>query len=200
MGATGTFAQKPVWWTMGARLSVLALLALTSCTDAFPPAVARHGVNGRPLDSLPPEADLTLVRQDLLATASARLGAKALSEARAAPAHLIAKRFVGMAPPPPAGAGPDWVPPTPTALLMRRPDGWMVATGSGWRRAEPDVSAELDQLFADQRFWSEAAYIPPCPDYGASLLLVKIPGKAETVRKSSCTSVAEKGVLAALRA
>lgn len=182
------------------RLAALALTAgLASCTA--PPAAAPVAIPAaRPLDTLPAGADLALVRQDLLATAANRFGAKALDEALASPTYLVAKRFAGMAPPPPPGAGPDWTPPTPAALLIKRPAGWLVATAGGWRLANADAAVELDQTLADPRFWKEPAYIPPCPDYGASLLLLKAPGKAQTVRNSTCTSVAEKAVLAALRA
>lgn len=188
---------------MGVRAitAVLVAAALAACTAAPPPPpLTPIAASGRPLDVLPADAGLALVRDDLVATATARFGAKLVSEARGAPTYLIAKRFVGMAPPPPPGAGPDWVAPTPAALLMKTSAGWMAATPNGWRPAKPDAAAEIDQVIADPRFWSEPAYIPPCPDYGASLLLLKVPGKGATVRKSSCTSVAEKAVFAALRA
>jgi hypothetical protein len=140
------------------------------------------------------------VREDLIATASDRWGLEALAEARAAPTYLIAKRFAGMAPPPPPGAGPDWVVPTPAALLMRRPQGWLVATESGWRAAKAEAAAEIDKVLNDPRFWSEPTTNAPCPDSGASLLLLKAAGKAETVRRSYCSSVADKAVFAALGA
>lgn len=190
-------------------------LALTGCATVLPMvlgSVVQQGIgaavgvatrgsaSGRQLDTLPSGADLSLAGQDLITTASERFGSTALSQAQAAPTYLIAKRFVGMAPPPPQGAGPNWVPPTPTALLMRQPDGWMVATATGWRAAKADAAAELDRIFSNPQFWSESAYIPPCPDYGASVLLLKVPGRAETVRKSTCSSVAEKAVFAALGA
>ena len=154
----------------------------------------------RPLDRDAGGDDLSVARQDLLATASARYGAKALNEALAAPAFVIAKRFAGLAPPPPPGAGPDWVPATPTALLIKRGQGWSTATATGWRDVGPAAAAALDHAIAEPRLWEEAAFIPPCPDYGASLLMLKIPGKAPSVRKSTCTSFADKVVSAALQA
>lgn len=177
---------------------LMLMAILLSCTVPSPPTGSRP--EGRPLDTLPADADLRLVEQDLLATASDRFGAAALDEALSGPAYVIAKRFAGMAPPPPPGADPDWVPPTPAALLMKRPDGWVIATEQGWRPARAEAAAELDQVLADRRFWSEPALIPPCPDYGASLLLAKVPGNAAVVRRSSCTSTADRAVLAALRA
>ena len=187
---------------MSARLAAVTLLiaSLQSCTGAPSPAAPAGLPASRPLDVDPGGDDLALVREDLIATASARYGQEALNQALAAEAYLIVKRFAGMAPPPPAGAGPDWVAPTPSALLMKRSGGWFVATGNGWRPAKQDASATVDGVVADPRFWGEPAFIPPCPDYGASLLLLKIAGRAETARKSSCTSVADKAVFAALQA
>ena len=187
---------------MKVQLALAALIAGVAACAA--PGPAPHPVtpveaSGRPLDTLPGDADLVRVRDDLLATAADRFGAAALSEARAAPAHLVVKRFVGMAPPPPPGAGADWKLTPAAALLVRRADGWMVAAGTGWRRADQEAAAELDTIIADPTFWSEPAYTPPCPDFGASLLLLKAPRHSETVRNSTCTSRASRIVEAALR-
>ncbi len=76
----------------------------------------------------------------------------------------------------------------------------MAATRTGWRPANADAAAELDQIIADLGFWAEPAYTPPCPDFGASLLLLKASGEAETVRNSTCMSNASRLVEAALRA
>jgi hypothetical protein len=179
---------------------ILAGVAACAAPGPAPEPVTTAEANSRPLDTLPGDADLARVREDLLATAADRFGAAALSEARAAPAHLVVKRFVGMAPPPPPGAGADWKLTPAAALLARRAEGWMVATGSGWRRADAEAASELDQLIADAAFWSEPAYTPPCPDFGASLLLLKTPGHSESVRNSMCTSGASRMVEAALRA
>ena len=184
-------------------LSALVLATIAACSPQppSPGTPVRLGeIAPDPLEVLPADADLAAVRSDLLATAADRFGQAALDQALAAPTHLIAKRFMGMVPPPPPGAGPDWVAPTPTALLMKGAEGWVIATGTGWRPAKADAAAEIDQVIASPAFWSEAPTNLPCPDYGASLLLLKVPGKKETVRKSSCTSVADKAVLAALRA
>jgi hypothetical protein len=182
-------------------LAALVIASVAACAAPAPDPTAPAGTaTARPLDTLPAEADLARVREDLLATAADRFGAAALSEARAAPAHLVVKRFVGMAPPPPPGAGADWKLTPAAALLARRAEGWMVATGSGWRRAGDEAATELDQIMADPALWSEPAYTPPCPDFGASLLLLKAPGQSETVRNSLCMSRASRIVEAALRA
>jgi hypothetical protein len=194
-----TDLKVPMIVRSGVHLMIVACLA--SCTAAAPRFAPAEQVEARPLDTLPPGGDdLELVRRDLIATASDRFGSKWVTEALASPTFVIAKRFAGMPPPPPPGAGPDWVAPTPTALLIKRQDGWIVATATGWRPARAEAAAELDQVLADASFWSEPAYVPPCPDYGASLLLLKMPGRSATIRKSTCMSVAEKAVFAALRA
>ena len=183
-------------------LAALILAGVVACATPAPSPdpVTTAEANARPLDVLPAEADLARVRDDLLATSADRFGAAALAEARASATHLVVKRFVGMAPPPPPGAGADWRPTPAAALLVRRAEGWMVATASGWRRADGEAATELDQLLADPAFWSEPAYTPPCPDFGASLLLLKVLGQSETVRNSTCMSRASRVVEAALRA
>ena len=105
-----------------------------------------------------------------------------------------------MVPPPPPGAAVDWRPVPAAAVLARRGDGWIVATAAGWRPATPGAARDIDQILADAAFWGEPAYTPPCPDFGASLLLLKAPAKPETVRNSTCMSEASRLVEAALRA
>jgi hypothetical protein len=85
-------------------------------------------------------------------------------------------------------------------MLMWRSDGWRVATANGWRPANAAAAADLSAMLVEPKLWSEEAYTPPCPDFGASLLLLKVPGKAETVRNSTCMSTASRVVEAALRA
>ena len=183
------------------NLAFVGLLSAGLAACAVPPeTVAPRAYGDRPLEVLPTGFDAALVRSDLLATAREHYGAAAVERALSSPGQLVVKRFAGMAPPPPPGAGPDWRPPTPSALLVRENNGWQVATETGWRAARSEAAAELDTLLADPRFWSEPAYVPPCPDAGASLLLLKLPGRAEAVRNSTCTSLAERLVSAALRA
>lgn len=176
------------------------LVTIAACTTAAPApeAASQTIVTGqRPLQTLPAQADLREVRKDLLATAADRFGQDRLAEALAAPTHLIAKRFAGMLPPPPPGQStPDYVP--PAALMMKSAQGWMIAAPTGWRPAKADQAAEIDRLIADPALWAEPATNFPCPDYGASLLMLKIPGKATIVRKSGCPDVADKAVNAAI--
>ena len=190
----GTAFVSPVLY----RVTPLLFVLLTGCTAAPPRTEAVPA--SRPLEVLPTGVDSATVRSDLLATARDRFGEAALDRALGAPTHLIVKRFAGMAPPPPPGAGPDWRVPTPAALLIREGSNWLVATPEGWRSANAQAAAELDSLLGTPNLWSEPFYTPACPDYGASLLLLKVPGKAETLRNSQCTSLASRVVEDALRA
>ena len=180
------------------HLPLLATLAVAAC--AQPQAPALDPAPSRPLDTQPAGASLTSVRADLLATARERYGAAAVERALAAPTHLIVKRFAGMAPPPPPGAGADWRPPTPSALLMGEAGRWLAATPDGWRPVDATAGVQIDAMLASPRLWSEDAYTPPCPDFGSSNVLLKVPGRAETVRSALCSSAAADLVQAALAA
>jgi hypothetical protein len=182
---------------MPKRLILLALVALGGCVAPQPATV---DTSRRPLDTLPAGARLAEVEADLLATARERFGDARIDRALAMPDYLIAKRFVGMAPPPPPGAGPDWRPPTPSALLTKQSGRWLVATPDGWREVKREVAAEIDALLAGSDFWNEAATVPACPDFGASNLLLKAPGKARIVRTHQCSSATTRVIEAAFRA
>ena len=142
--------------------TAIALAALSACEPAPLPAPIAIPA-GRPLDVLQTDTSFDKVRQDLLVTAGVRFGQAAVQDALTAPRYIVAKRFAGMLPPTPPGEAPK-PPPTPTALLMDRGSGWMVATASGWRAARPEVAAEINTRLAQAGFWSDAAYTPPCPD------------------------------------
>jgi len=180
--------------------ALLPFAALAACAAPSAPPPPEPVTSARPLDTLPAEAGIPRVRADLLATAGERYGSAALSRALAAPTHLIVKRFAGMAPPPPPGAGPDWRPPTPSAMLIKEGGQWLAATPDGWRPVAGKEAGQLDSIIAAARFWSEPAYTQACPDFGASNLLLKVPGRAETVRNAQCTSAAADLVQAALSA
>lgn len=177
-------------------LPLFAALGLAGCVQPQPPVM--EPVPGRGLDTQPAGADLASVRADLLATARERYGAAAVERALAAPTHLIVKRFAGMVPPPPPGAGPGWRAPTPTAMLIRDANGWLAATPDGWRAARAEAAAEVEALLAGTGLWSEPPYTPPCPDFGSSNALVKVPRRAETVRAALCSGAAADLVQGAL--
>ena len=175
-------------------LSVALVATIAACSTAQPsrdPSAHATVTADQPLQVLQAGVGLGEVRRDLIATAADRFGQAALEQAMSAPTHLIAKRFAGMLPPPPPGEETrEYVP--PAALLMKGPGGWASANATGWRPLRAEQAAEIERIIASSAFWSEAPTSLPCPDYGASLLMLKVPGKPETVRKSSCSSVATR--------
>jgi hypothetical protein len=185
-------------WPMKKPLIWLALPALLAGCVA--PETTTVDTGRRLLDTLPGNARLAEVEADLLATARDRYGDTRIDRALAMPDYLVAKRFVGMAPPPPPGAGAAWRPPTPSALLSKQSGRWLVATPDGWREANREAAAEIDTLLASSDFWNEPATVPACPDFGASNLLLKAPGKARTVRSHQCSSATTRVIEAAFRA
>lgn len=175
---------------------MVAAVALSGCVASkVPPPTAEV----RPLDSFPSGPNAALARSDVLSTARARFGEEALAQALASPGYLVVKRFAGFVAPPP-DAGPEWRAPTPSALLMRTNAGWSAATADGWRSLSAAASAELDGMLADPAFAREPAYTPACPDFGASLAVVKRPGARESIRNAQCSGRAASLVEAALTA
>jgi hypothetical protein len=174
-----------------------ALLMLTGCA-AQPPLAAP--IVERPLAVMPAGLDVASVRADLVATARSNYGSAALARALGSPNYLIVKRFAGMVPPPPPGTPADWTPPTPTALLVKDGASWMVATANGWRPANAAAGNTINTILAEPQFRNEPAFTPPCPDFGSGNLVLKTPGRAETVRIAQCMSKAASLVEAALRA
>lgn len=173
------------------------LAGLAACT-----ALEAVGVvsEAQPLETLPPGIELERIEQDLLATARDRFGENAVRQALAAPSHVIVKRFPGMPSPPPPNAGADWRPTIPTALLAKEGDRWFAATARGWREADAVATAVIEDTLTSETFRVEPERIGPCPDYGASLLLAKVPGRQREVRSAQCTSQTDKVVYEALRA
>ena len=144
--------------------------------------------------------EIEQVEEDLLVTARDRFGETAVRQALAAPSHVIVKRFPGMPPPPPPGAGADWRPTNPVALLAKEGDRWFAATARGWREADAVATAVIEDTLTSEAFRVEPERIGPCPDYGASLLLAKVPGRQREVRSAHCTSQTDKIAYEALRA
>lgn len=142
--------------------------------------------------------------QDLLWSAMQLFGEPLVRRALASGAYIFAKHYPGMMPPPPPGAGPDYrYPEPPTALLFHENGTWLAATKDGVRQARPDKIQEIRQVLSGDRFWKEPVWAPPgCTDAGASLLLLKIPGRPEVVRSASCgtTGGSETVVFRALEA
>jgi hypothetical protein len=88
-------------------------------------------------------------------------------------------------------------------LLINEGNGWLAATSSGFRTANPTQVAELRGILGSDAFWSApASGGPGCTDAGASLLMMKLPERSEIVRTGTCgeTQINEQLVRAALQA
>jgi hypothetical protein len=142
--------------------------------------------------------------QDLLWSARQRFGDQLIRRALAADAYIFAKHYQGMLPPPPPGAGPDWkYPDPPTAVLFVENGTWLFALPGGVRQARPDKVRKIREVLSGHKFWNEPVWAPPgCTDAGASLLMLRIPGRPEVVRSASCgaTGGSEAIVFRALEA
>ena len=133
-------------------------------------------------------------------TARERFGEPAVRRALAAPTYVFAKFYHGMLPPPQPG-DPPYKP--PMALLMREDGQWLAASPDGYRPARADATAQLDSLLASRDFWpAPTTGGPGCTDAGASLLMLKVPQRAETVRIGTCgeTELNERAARLALDA
>jgi hypothetical protein len=121
---------------------------------------------------------------DLLATARDRFGEANVRRALAAPTYVFAKFYHGMLPPPQPG-DPPYKP--PMALLMRENGQWFAATATGFRPATANAVPKLEALLADRAFWATPNWTGPgCTDAGASLLMLKVPNRAEIIRHGTC--------------
>ncbi len=166
---------------------LLPVAFLVSCapTIAPVPPEARVIPAGPSTNSFNWTDDMPTVERELLATARERFGEAAVRRALGAPTYLFAKYYHGMLPPPPPGGAPPYKP--PMALLIRENGQWLAATDQGFRPARADITPQLDALLASPNFWAVSTTTgPPCPDAGASLLLLKVPSRPETVRTGTC--------------
>jgi hypothetical protein len=121
---------------------------------------------------------------NLLATARERYGEANVRRALAAPTYLFAKLYHGMLPPPAPGA-PPYQP--PMTLLIRENGQWLAASADGFRPAAPAAMAPVDALLADSAFWAAPEWSDQrCPDAGATMLMLKVPGRPEVIRSGNC--------------
>lgn len=166
------------------------LLAAGCATVPQPPAPAPERVlpSGPPDRQMGVAFDRRVTEQDLLWGARQRFGEAMVRRALAAPTYIFAKHYQGMLPPPPPDAGPDWrYPEPPVGMLIFENGYWLAATPEGFRQARPDKVPEIERVLADPAFWAEPEWAPPgCTDAGASLLLMRAPGKPEIVRSATC--------------
>ena len=187
-------------------LAIAVLLA--ACSTPTPTVLPKAHVLPTSAPTQQQRMNLDLVgqtsEQDLLWSAQQLFGEPLVRRALAADAYIFAKHYQGMLPPPPPGAGSDWkYPEPPTAVLFVENGTWLAATADGVRQARPDKVQEIRTILSGQKFWEEPVWAPPgCTDAGASLLLLKIPGRPEVVRSASCgaTGGSEAIVFRALEA
>jgi hypothetical protein len=95
----------------------------------------------------------------------------------------------------------DWRPKFPFALLFEENGRWHAAEHSGVRTANPAAITAIKAAVADPGFWAQPSSTPPrCTDAGASILLIKLRGRGETLLRGSCgeTELTQRLVLAAL--
>ena len=183
------------------QLLLLLALPLAACT-AVSPATRTIPIGAEP-EQLESGFDRAAIERDLLLTARARVGEAAIRRALAADAYIFAKYYPGMMPPPPPGMPANWRPKFPFMLLFKEKGSWLVSTAEGPRNANPQAMAKVEALLAGDPFWRQPNWTAPqCTDAGASLLLVKLPNRGETLRRGSCgeTELTQSLVLAALEA
>ncbi len=183
----------------------LLALALMSgaCVHNAAPSATRAIPRGPEPEQLEAGFDKVAIERDLLLTARNRLEEATIRRALAADSYIFAKYYPGMMPPPPAGIPHDWKPKFPFVLLFKEDGRWLAATAGGMRAANPAAIAKVEAALSDAAFWKQPSWTPPrCTDAGASLLLIKVQGRSETLRRGSCgeTELTQRLVLAALEA
>jgi hypothetical protein len=97
----------------------------------------------------------------------------------------------------------DWRPKFPFVLLFEEKGQWLAATPSGVRPANPAAMGKVQATLSESRFWTQPSWTPPrCTDAGASILLIKVKGRKEALRRGSCgeTELTQRLVLAAIEA
>ena len=162
----------------------VALAALATCAPVAP---APEPVTGSP-ESVQPGFDPAALQADPEATARLRFGKALVSRALAAPVHLFAKHYMGLAPPPIVQPDGSYrYPDPPMAMLIREDGQWLAATLDGMRPAKPDKVAAIDAIVGDAAFWADPAWARPgCTDAGGSLLMLRAPPRQGIVRQGAC--------------
>ena len=181
--------------------TILPLLALfaAACTTTSP-ATRLIPIGAEP-EQLEAGFDRAAIERDLMLTARNRVGEATIRRALGADSYLFAKYYPGMMPPPPPDMPANWRPKFPFMLLFQENGRWLAATDAGVRTANEHAVSRIAGLVADEAFWRQPNSTPPqCTDAGASLLLIKLPNRAETLRRGSCgaTELTQRLVAAAL--
>ena len=182
---------------------IVPLLALALAACATTTAGTRLIPSGPEPEQLEAGFDRAVIERDLLLTARSRVGEAAIRRALASQAYIFAKFYPGMMPPPPPGMPHDWKPKFPFTMLFRENGRWLVAAGNEVRSANAASVSRIEALLADEAFWRQPNWTAPqCTDAGASLLLIKLPRRTETLRRGSCgaTELTQRLVATALEA
>jgi hypothetical protein len=168
------------------RAFVSVSLALSACAAADPPTPeAEPVVEQAPSEPVGPgqsyrqrtllgpgELQVRAYLQDVI---SDRFGAPGWNSFNSAPTAIAAASLPGRWA---TSHAPQ------VSLLIRGRDGWRAWGGT--RPIGPQVSAELDSLLADRRFWAEPGRYPEiaCTDSGADVMWVRHSGRTKMVYQS----------------
>jgi hypothetical protein len=178
-------------------------LALAACAQTSSSSSVRLLPVGPEPEQLEAGFDRAAIERDLFLSARSRFGEAAIRRAFAADSYIFAKYYPGMMPPPPAGMPRDWQPKFPFALLFEEKGQWLAATPTGVRAVNPAALSKVQAALSEARFWTQPSWTPPrCTDAGASILLIKVKGRKEALRRGSCgeTELTQRLVLAAIEA
>jgi hypothetical protein len=179
-------------------LPLLPVACLAACAPAVAPVAPAPRVipAGASTDSFNWTDDAAAIERELLVTARERFGEATVRRALATPTYIFAKFYHGMLPPPQPG-DPPYKP--PMALLVRDNGKWLAATSGGFRPARSEITVQLDTLLASRDFRATPVTGGPgCTDAGASLLMLKVPERPETVRTGTCGTTASNERVAML--
>jgi hypothetical protein len=167
-------------------LAVLSACMVAACVPIVVPLPPKERMipTGPPPEVLQPGYRPAEFEQDLFATARERFGLESVRRALGADTYVFAKFYHGMLPPPRPG-DPPYKP--PMALLIRENGQWFAATPTGFRPAKAEAVPQLEALLANRAFWAAPNWTGPrCTDAGASLLMLKVPNRAEIIRHGTC--------------
>jgi hypothetical protein len=169
-------------------LALFTLGLLAACASSAPSPQQRVIPAGPAPERIDYGFDRGAIEHDLLATARTRFGEAAVRQAFGASTYLLAKHYPGRLPPPPPGAGADWrYPDPPMAMLIKLDGSWFAAGPAGFQPAHAEAVAGIEALLADKTFWAEPEWGKPgCTHHGARLFMLKVPRRAEIIRRGVC--------------
>jgi len=172
------------------HLALVPLLSLVGACAAPPPAAIEplqqpQSEPQQVVDGLP----TAKIRSDVEGSVREGFGDGTFQRAIAAEASVMAKLYQGLPPPPVQQPDGSWkYPDPPLAVVLRENGRWYRADAAGVRAVQPAVAAEIEQLLASPQLWAEAERVAQggCTDGGSSLLVIRYPGRGNTVRQGTC--------------